>query len=524
VRLRRTSSRLAFAGFVATGLVLLFGLDLPAAAPHDVVTVSVLTRARSADSSNIVSQPESSTRTSRNAVLLENRHPGSRGWRVGLSPFRDASDRSREVEGYASATGVEIGDRITIFVSARPAQPVRADVYRLGWYGGLGGRLMMAGGWIRAATQPRCPMDAATGLIECHWAASLSIRVSKTWTSGLYLAVLTNADRYQAAVPFTVRNDLSRSAFIYVQPVTTYEAYNMWPRDETGRSLYGGGSLDRPTIQGTRAAVAVSFDRPYDSTALSGLWSYDQPFVMWLERAGYDVTYATSVDLDRQGAALLARHRVMISVGHDEYWTRPMYEAVQAALARGVSFAFFGADGIAWQARLAPGPSGAPGRILICYRYAKLDPIREAALKTVHWMDPPVDQPQQSFLGAQYSGIVRVPAAFVVRSAQSWVYAGTNLRAGEAINGLVSGEADMVYPKLKAPRHRSFTILSTSPFIRRDRTAGIAQATVYQAPSGAWVFDAATFGWAERIGPDASPDARVQRMTVNLLDRMAYGT
>ena len=443
---------------------------------------------------------------------------------MGQSPFRVASDHDRQVEGYASASDVGPGDTIKIFISARPAQLVRADVYRLGWYGGRGGRLMLAAGWTWAPTESACPMDATTGLIECHWAASLSVRVSKSWTSGLYVVVLTNADRYQAAVPFTVHDFLSRSALIYVQPVATYEAYNAWPRDGSGRSLYGGGHLDRPTVEGTLAAVAVSFDRPYDSAALTGLWNYDQPFVMWLERAGYDATYATSVDLDRRGAALLTRHRAMISVGHDEYWTRPMFEAVQTALARGVSFAFFGGDAVEWQARFARGAGGAEDRIVICYRHAKLDPAREANLKTVRWMDPPLDEPQQAFLGAQYSGIVGVPAAFVVQSAQSWFYAGTNLREGDAIKGLVSGEADRVYGTLKAAPNRSFTVLSTSPFIKRDHTPGIAQATLYQAPSGAWVFDAATFGWAQRIGPAVSPDARVQRITINLLDRMVSGT
>jgi hypothetical protein len=312
IRLRRRRSPAAFAGFIATWLVVLLGVGLPAATHHNGVTRLVPARAAPATWLTVVPQPGSAARRGPNAILLENRHPGSASWRLGLSPFRVASDRGREVEGYASASAVGIGDRISIFISARPAQRVRADVYRLGWYGGRGGRLMLAGTWMSARSQPTCPMDAATGLIECHWAPSLTIRVSKTWTSGLYLVVLTNADRYQAAVPFTVRNDLSKSAFIYVQPVTTYEAYNAWPRDGTGRSLYGGGRLDRPTLQGTLAAVAVSFDRPYDAMALSGLLNYDQPFVMWLERAGYDVTYATSVDLDRQGAALLARHRVMI--------------------------------------------------------------------------------------------------------------------------------------------------------------------------------------------------------------------
>jgi hypothetical protein len=47
---------------------------------------------------------------------------------------------------------------------------------------------------------------------------------------------------------------------------------------------------------------------------------------------------------------------------------------------------------------------------------------------------------------------------------------------------------------------------------------------LYQASSGAWVFNASTFGWTGAINPFGQPDPRVERMTANLLDRMGSAT
>ena len=114
-------------------------------------------------------------------------------------------------------------------------------IYRLGWYQGLGGRLVQQSGWVAASTQPDCPQDFSDGLITCRWPPTVSFDVGTDWTSGLYVAVLTSAAGYKSAVPFTVRSDARRSTFLYVQPVTTYQAYNQWPGDGTGRNLYDGG-------------------------------------------------------------------------------------------------------------------------------------------------------------------------------------------------------------------------------------------------------------------------------------------
>lgn len=445
------------------------------------------------------------------AIVAENLETGSSGWRIGRGGYRIADDVGLQVKGYASATSVESGEQITFFASVRPVQALKLDIYRLGWYGGKGGRIMLGGAWLPGLAQPACPIDWMIGLRVCDWQPTLRLTIPTTWVSGLYLAVLTNSDHFQNGIPFVVRADASRAPLLYVQPVTTYQAYNQFPNDGVGQSLYEN-------------AVKVSFDRPYANDGVSKLFSFDQPFAAWVERAGYDVTYATSIDLDEQGAALLLRHRAMITAGHDEYWTAAMRTAATTARDKGVSLAFFSANNVYWQARLEATTDGRPDRVLVCYRSATLDPEPSAGLKTVRWREPPVSQPEQSLLGAQYTNKVAGRARWVVSDADNWVYHGTGLSNGQQIAGLVLGESDrpdLPHPPVSAP---AVAILSDSPFRTSYRSTDRSKATLYQAHSGAWVFDAATFGWPGALNPLARPDPRVERMTANLLDRMISGS
>ena len=444
------------------------------------------------------------------AIVAENLRIGSSGWRLGGSGYQIATDGGAEIKGYASATSVAVGQQITLFASVRPVQRLKIDIYRLGWYGGSGGRLMVTETWLPGVTQPACPIDRVTGLRVCDWLPTFRLTIPTDWLSGLYLAVLTNDHQFQNGIPFVVRADASSAPLLYVQPVTTYQAYNRFSNDGIGRSLY-------------QAAVKVSFDRPYANNGVGNLY-FDQRFAAWLERAGYDVTYATSIDLDQQGAALLLRHRVMVVAGHDEYWTARMRAAATTALDRGISLAFFAANNIYWQARLEPASDGRPDRVLVCYRSATLDPEPNPALKTVRWRDVPVNQPEQTLLGAQYTNMVAGDAAWVVADASSWVYRRTGLSNGQLIPGLVYGESDQ--PPTAAARGSAPTVvvLSDSPFWTRNGGRGRSQAVLYQAAAGGWVFDAGTFGWPEAVNPFGRPDPRVEQMTANLLDRMMSAT
>src|SRR3989441_876553 len=468
-----------------------------------------------------------------NPIVIENQQPGTSQWRI---PWGSAAtDAGGQIKGYASATSVNKGENITFYVSTNPAQTYTIDVYRMGWYEGLGGRLMQHIGPLNGIQQPTCPTDATTGMIECHWMPAHTLATQTAWTSGIYLALLTNAQMYRNYIVFVVRDDSRVAALLYQQPVTTYQAYNNYPYDsKTGKSLYGFNSYGATTVTGGKNAAKVSFDRPYlgDGTGADfgqSFLSWEINFVRWMEKSGYDVTYSTDLDTPTDGGRLL-NYRGFLSVGHDEYWSKPMLDAVVAARDAGINLAFFGADAAAWQVRFEPSTSGVPNRVLVCYRDATLDPITDPSLKSVQWRDPPLNRPEQTLIGVQYTSQVLwnpqhdayVP--HVVTNSGNWVYAGTGFKDGDSVPWIVGYEADRSFSQYPGPNAVSgtYTLLSHSPFTSSSSTSDYANSSVYQAPSGAWVFGAGSMGWSwalDSYGGRNLVDPRIQQTTANILNR-----
>ena len=168
-----------------------------------------------------------SAATGSNPIVDENKLPGTSQWHLS----KEADDTTKQIKGYASATSVNVGQTITFFVTVKPAQSYDIDIYRIGYYQGLGGRLVQHVGALPGVQQPACPMDAATGMISCNRSSGYQLTVPTTWTSGIFLAKLTNAKGFQNYVPFVVRDDGRGSDLLYQQSVSTYQAYNNYPDD-----------------------------------------------------------------------------------------------------------------------------------------------------------------------------------------------------------------------------------------------------------------------------------------------------
>src|SRR6195256_5819555 len=152
------------------------------------------------------------------------------------------------------------------------------DVYRMGWYQGLGGRLMQSVGPLQGVAQPACPADATTGLIECNWTAAYTLTVPTTWTSGVFMVQLTNAQGYQNYITFVVRDDARVADIMFQQSVATYQAYNNYPDDgATGKSLYDFNSYGASTVAGKRA-VKVSWNRPYADRGAAQFFQWEVDF------------------------------------------------------------------------------------------------------------------------------------------------------------------------------------------------------------------------------------------------------
>lgn len=415
-------------------------------------------------------------------IKAENAKPGSTDW-----PLTHPA-KNEEIEGYASETSVNRGQRISIYVNtADPSYTLQ--VFRMGWYGGAGAREMMPPVVRSGISQPMPVPDPQTHLLECHWQDPYVLHIPEStdptvWASGVYLVKLTaSVSGKQSYVIFVVRDDARSSDLQFQLSVNTYEAYNHWG----GWSLY-----TQPR------AYAVSFDRPYGAAGggagLFFSWGYNM--LRFLEREGYDVSYSTDVDTDTSGQMLL-QHRAFLSMGHDEYWSWQMFANVEQARDSGVNLGFFGADAADWLIRYEPSDiTDDPDRTIVCYKDASLDPADKDPslwyLTTTRFRDPPVNHPQEELLGVEYEGwFSGPPQDMVVTDASSWIFQNTGAVNGTHLTGLLGYEVDRMYNHHPSGTHS----VAHSPWIGVYGRMFYSDMTYYTAPSGSTVVDTGSMNW-----------------------------
>ena len=97
------------------------------------------------------------------------------------------------------------------------------------------------------------------------------------------------------------------------------------------------------------------------------------------------------------------------------------------------------------------------------------------------------------------------------------MYAGTGVADGDVVHGIVGYETDRFQAEYPAPPtvDDSRALLSESPIVNFGGTPTVSNASIYRAPSGAWVF-AAGLGLDDCLGSHAA-DGRIARTTANVL-------
>jgi hypothetical protein len=421
-----------------------------------------------------------------------------------------------------------------VYVSAPGARIVRIRVFRMGWYHGTGGRLVLDAPRLRTRAQPPCHHVFRTGLTECRWHPTLSFAIPSALPSGVYIVKLS-ARTGESDCLFVVRS--ARPTPLVAQlPTSTYEAYNAWGGD----SLYPGGA-DRVRLTGSSQGVEASYDRPYDSVTGAGeFFARDVAMVRFLERYGYPVSYTTSESVDRDPRQLVGA-RAVLDFGHSEYWSTRQADAFARARDAGENLMFLGSDTLAWRIRYAPASAassqaGAPDHVIIGYKeHASLDPDRTSATGAFPGGGA-------ALTGSAYVGCI-TPRLHVqgaptylyyawrpARLAPAWLFARTGITTKSRIAGIVGYELDVRTPRTPASTRligygpaRCMSTVAGEPRPRAGQN--LAETTLYQAGSGAIVFTSGTLGWELALAPvpSASPDAplrpdrRVVQMTRNLI-------
>src|SRR5947199_791333 len=308
-----------------------------------------------------------------------------------------------------------------------------------------------------AAGHHAVPEDASS--MGCGGPAALGVPVGERWRSGYYAVTLTSGDQ-RADAFFVVRSRPREAApILMVLSTTTYDAYNDWG----GPSLYTGGtqvSSERPLAPGFlvkpephRRKMQPLPDREglwyfewAERLGLSvwsggaGWWNWERPVLRWAERSGFAVDVAISTDLDAR-PDLLQDRRLLVSVGHDEYWSWGMRDRLDAFTAAEGNAAIFGGNTCCWQVRFDD-----ERRTMTSFKYrADEDPVlgtvNERSL-TGLWSDRRIGRPETSTTGLTFTrggysryglGVPRASGAYTVHRPEHWLFEGTDLQPGDAL-------------------------------------------------------------------------------------------
>jgi N,N-dimethylformamidase beta subunit-like, C-terminal/Bacterial Ig domain len=454
------------------------------------------------------------------------------------------------IQGFATDISVNQGQTVSFKINDTSGAPYRLDIYRMGYYGGIGALLKatIPSSQTQHPKQPN-PITDPTGLYDAgNWAVTAQWAVPADATSGIYFAKVVREDTGGAShIFFVVRNDTDHSQILYQTSDTTWEAYN----DYGGKSLY-----DYQSSNGQRA-FKVSYNRPFNTRADSAadfVFNAEYPMVRWLEANGYDVSYSTDVDSDRNGARI-KDHKVFMSSGHDEYWSGGQRANVEAARDAGTNLAFFSGNEIFWKTRWESSidGSGTPYRTLVCYKEtqanAVIDPM-DPPTWTGTWRDPrfspPADggRPENALSGTIFmvndggpaTAAIQVPAAdgkmrFWRNTAVAALGPG---QTATLTGGTLGYEWDEDLDNGSRPA--GLIDLSTATYagvpVLQDYGSNYASGTAThhltlyrRASSGALVFGAGTVQWSWGLDGNhdrgtTTPNLSMQQATVNLLADM----
>jgi hypothetical protein len=416
-------------------------------------------------------------------------------------------------------------------VSTNPASSFVIDIYRLGYYGGKGGRHLAQLGPFEGKIQPD-PDIGVERLRECRWEPTTKLEIPADWPSGVYLGKLTaEREKLQSYIVFIVRDDRACD-FLFQCSDTTWAAYNRWPNQW---SLYNDGTKEWYCGPNVR----VSWDRPYgkycqvvDAPLSQGsgsflLWEF--PLAFWMEKEGYDVSYISNVDTHTDPAGLL-RAKSWLSVGHDEYWSLEMFNNVKTAVEAGISAAFFSGDTCWGRIAFLPNSAGVPNRAIT--RIGQFGPVEERAAQSYpeYRLFKHNAPTEASLIGARNVHPVTGGADWICTEEAHWIFEGTGMKNGDAIPGLVGWEW------MGSPADIPGLRVVAQGTTNNGTEQGTYTATIYPGQNhDNWVFNAATIWWADGLSAPPGyirpacygafpkgPDPRVQRITTNLFHRFLH--
>jgi hypothetical protein len=431
-----------------------------------------------------------------------------------------------EVWGYTDTLSYLPGDAVAFHVNTG-APTFDIQIYR-------DGAALELVHEAKGVTGQRSPTPADAYTVGCGWPALYTWTAPGDLRSGFYLvvfSVMRGEQRIEQEAGFAVRAASPTAPIVLMLATSTWRAYSDW----AGGSYYGkpgvasgatGGtvadlliipriSLHRPWARGfmrlpnsaSRFTTPARPTRPkgqsvryfhsefalsngYSKWCMAAGWAaYDRHFVIWAENNGYEMDFITQEDL-HANPDILNGYKCLVTVGHDEYYTWEMREAMDRWIEAGGHFARLGGN-LNWQIRLEE-----DGLIQVAYKdFARThDPVRDDPdrqhLLTTMWETPQVNYPAaQTFAASSTFGHLiglggtapRTPG-FTVYRPEHWMLEDSDLYYGDAFAAdYVRFECDGIpytfrdglpYPTEEFGTPTSIEIVGLFPTLNREEEHG----------------------------------------------------
>ncbi len=435
--------------------------------------------------------------------------------------------KGQRIWAYVDRHSIRPGEGFNVMAAGGPGQPsrrARLEVFRVG---ATDPTPVWQSEFVDVAYRGPTASGAAIGP---GWPPTWAVSGTAGWRPGCYYADIveqTTATRDVKAVFFVVTNPARSGRVLLKLGTNTYQAYNAWG----GHSIY-------PNDDDEARGLIVSFDRPLGPA----FFEYDVFLVQWLEGLANSlggVDYATNFDV-HQDAGIIARYPLVLCSAHDEYWTKEEFDAFERRIFRGgKNVAFLGADTAYCQIRFgdlnAPPGAASMGRQLVCYK-TSFDPVQariaDASLLTTNNFRTGGRRPETGLLGGAFQNWFEAASPdkvpLKVARADLPFFEGVGWKVGDVAANVVGYEWDNRDPN--GDGKRLFTgaaqppvpasavqVLFSGEARGADGRPGVAESTLYTAPSGAKVFNAGVVRWAWGLGKAGFADAKFQKFNENLV-------
>jgi hypothetical protein len=305
-----------------------------------------------------------------------------------------------------------------------------------------------------------------------------------------------------------------------------------------------GSTHDSPDDMQTIRATRVALARPYIEASGYLKWQrWEVPLLRWLAQQGIAVELCTLTDIHKdqvnkiqtKQAGILQSYRLVVSVGHDEYWSKEARDNMESFVADGGNAAFFSGNVCWWQIRFEWDSENVDVRKQLCYKDLRFDPLNpgQPDLVAVNWYDYPVCRAETTLTGVSYYNAVSAADQYQVRQPNHWVFDGLNFDT-ESHFGRYTG-ADGVtatvvgYETDKYQPEQSGNCLPISPSnfislaeIPEADAMGIINESILAGTMGIFtngkgtVFTAGTINWSFGLGQSDAID----QITRNVLTKL----